>query len=658
MLTLLLPLAQALLTAATAVVGVTLALPAAYLAALAIAALFPFRPTPRRTATHRVAVIVPAHNEQALVGRAVRSLAGQSYPAPLLRLIVVADNCTDATASAAREAGAEVWERRDELAVGKGQALRWAMDRLLGSPRPPDSIVVVDADSVAHPDLIVNLVAEQAGGAEAVQAEYLVLPDTESARSRLVAAGFLLFHRVRLGGRRRLGLPAALVGNGMLFSRALLERHPWDAFTGVEDLEYTIGLRVAGVRPRFAPAAVVLGPIPGSYAGMTGQRVRWEGGRFDVMRRRLPQLAAHTLRVDAGAWDALLDLLVPPLGLLALLATAALLVGALATGAGLVPGWAVAPAAAAPVLLFLFVCVGLVAGRAPASTYLALLEVPRFLAWKLLTYARLRSGFDPTRWERAERGTDGQRVLAVAGIRIDPLTLEEALDLLDRAICTRTFTQVATVNLDFLVQAQTRPELREILRRSSVNLADGMPVVWLSKLTGRPLPGRTAGSDLVPRLMGRLGDRGGRVFLLGGEQGVAEEAARRLKDDHPGLAVVGVFEPPRSDVDRMPNELIIEAINRSRADVLLVAFGNPKQELWIAKHRDRLEVPVAIGVGCTLDLIAGRARRAPGWMQRSGLEWSWRLAHEPRRLFRRYLLDGVWLARFALRAVGGQSAAC
>src|SRR5207302_249581 len=163
-----------------------------------------------------------------------------------------------------------------------------------------------------------------------------------------------------------------------------------------------------------------------------------------------------------------------------------------------------------------------------------LLEVPRFLAWKLLTYARLRSGFDPTRWERAERGTDGQRVLAVAGIRIDPLTLEEALDLLDRAICTRTFTQVATVNLDFLVQAQTRPELREILRRSSVNLADGMPVVWLSKLTGRPLPGRTAGSDLVPRLMGRLGDRGGRVFLLGGEQGVAEEAARR-----PGCSAAG-----------------------------------------------------------------------------------------------------------------------
>ena len=275
------------LLAAVFVIGLLLALPGTYLLSLALAALLPSPLRPHRPPTSRVTVVVPAHDEEALVARTIRSLLGQSYPKDLLRVIVIADNCTDATAPVARAAGAEVWERRDGNGLGKGHALRWAIDRLLGAADPPDSIVVVDADSLADPDLVAALVAEQDSGAEAVQAEYLVLPESDSPRSRLVAAGFLLFHRVRLGGRRRLGLPAALVGNGMLFSRSLLERHPWDAFTGVEDLEYTIRLRLAGIRPRFAPRARVLGPIPGSYTAMSGQRVRWEGGRFHAQRRWL-----------------------------------------------------------------------------------------------------------------------------------------------------------------------------------------------------------------------------------------------------------------------------------------------------------------------------------------------------------------------------------
>ena len=146
--------------------------------------------------------------------------------------------------------------------------------------------------------------------------------------------------------------------------------------------------------------------------------------------------------------------------------------------------------------------VGLVAGRAPLETYLAFVEVPRFLAWKALTYLRLARGFDPHRWERAERSPRHSEPLVVANVRIDPVTLDQALDRIDQAIDSRAFTQVATVNLDFLVQAQRRAELREILRTSDLNIADGMPVIWLSKLMGRPLPGRTAGSDLVPLLNG------------------------------------------------------------------------------------------------------------------------------------------------------------
>src|SRR5262245_51612426 len=178
----------------------------AYLLILALASFR--RPTPATSeARPRLAVLVPAHNEELLIGRCLASLGDQTYPRPLYRLIVVADNCRDRTAHLARAAGAEVMERRDESAVGKGHALRWAMDRLSASTRPPDGTVVVDADSVAGPELLAGLANALSTGADAAQAEYLVLGDDTSTRSQLVAGAFLLFHRVRFGGRAALGLP-------------------------------------------------------------------------------------------------------------------------------------------------------------------------------------------------------------------------------------------------------------------------------------------------------------------------------------------------------------------------------------------------------------------------------------------------------------------
>jgi 1,2-diacylglycerol 3-beta-glucosyltransferase len=377
-----------------------------YLFALALASFDRPNGSSLRPPRRRIAVLVPAHDEEALVGRCVATLVGQTYPFALRRVVVVADNCTDATAQVAAAAGAEVWVRTDDAARGKGHALRWAMDRLLSEADPPDAVGVVDADSVADPRLLVELEASL-GRASAVQAEYLVLPG-ESARTRLVATAFLLFHRVRLGGRARLGMPAALVGNGMLFSRHLLERHPWNAFTAVEDLEYTIQLRLAGVRPAYVPAARVRGPMAGGYRAAGQQRARWEGGRLHAMRTWLPVLLRRSLR-DPGFLDAFADLAVPPLGLLALLvgAGAALTAGCLVTG--LAPAWAIMPWAAAAALIALFVAVGLVAARAPLESYLAFLELPGFLFWKLVTYARLTRGFDPRRWERTSRGVEPRR---------------------------------------------------------------------------------------------------------------------------------------------------------------------------------------------------------------------------------------------------------
>ena len=131
---------------------------------------------------------------------------------------------------------------------------------------------------------------------------------------------------------------------------------------------------------------------------------------------------------------------------------------------------------------------------------------------------------------------------------------------------------------------------------------------------------------------------------------MAEDAGRRLVAAYPGLVVAGHCEPPVAAIDRMPNRSIVRLIQASRADVLLVALGHPKQELWIARHRHLLGVTVSIGVGCTLDLLAGKSKRAPRWMQGVGLEWLFRLSQEPRRLFARYVMDSLWLARFALGA--------
>jgi 1,2-diacylglycerol 3-beta-glucosyltransferase len=391
------------LSVALVAAGLPAAAASLYLLTLALASFRRLRVPPAAEPAPRLAVLVPAHDEENLVGRCVASLLDQTYPRDRFRVIVIADNCGDRTAEVAGAAGAEVLVRRDEQRIGKGHALRWAMDRLLGAPEPVDAVVVVDADSIADRGLLAQLAAAHADGADAVQAEYLVLADGGSTRARLVAAAFLLFHRVRFGGRAALGLPASLVGNGMLFSRRLLETLPWNAFTGVEDLEYTIELRLAGVRPRFAGAARVSGPVPHGYRGMRGQRLRWEGGRWHVVRSRLLPLLAHAARRDPGVLDAAVDLAVPPLGLLAMGSAAGTVVTAVAAVLGLAAAWSLSPWLLAVAALTAFVLLGLRSAGAPPDAWLALLESPRFLAWKALTYVRIAAGFDPRRWERAER---------------------------------------------------------------------------------------------------------------------------------------------------------------------------------------------------------------------------------------------------------------
>jgi cellulose synthase/poly-beta-1,6-N-acetylglucosamine synthase-like glycosyltransferase len=387
--------------------GALAAAAAMYLLVLAIAAFAYREPEFGVDPSSRLVVLVPAHNEADLIQRCVASLRNQDYPPDRFQIIVVADNCTDDTEGLARAAGVDVLVREAPEARGKGQALRWGMDRVLARLEPPDAFVVIDADSVADRGLLSGLVAYLERGAEAVQAEYLVLDDLASPRVQLRAVAFLLFHRVRFAGRAALHLPCNLVGNGMLLSRTLMERHPWNAFTGAEDLEYSLTLRLEGVLPVFAGSALVRGPVPASRRSAQVQRERWEGGRLHAVRRALPRLLrAILVQRRISLVDAAVDLLVPPLGLLAVGALAGVVLVLALWSAGLVSLWLLTPWLISLGAITGFVTVGLRAAKAPAWMYRRLISTPAFLVQKLLGTVSVVRSHAAHKWIRTERPSE------------------------------------------------------------------------------------------------------------------------------------------------------------------------------------------------------------------------------------------------------------
>lgn len=229
--------------------------------------------------------------------------------------------------------------------------------------------------------------------------------------------------------------------------------------------------------------------------------------------------------------------------------------------------------------------------------------------------------------------------VAILGVPFDPVTLPGAIARIESMIASRRPHYVVTANVDFLVQAHRDVELRRILLEADLTLCDGTPLVWASRWLGNALPERVAGSDLAPELMQVAAAKGYRVFFLGAGPGVAEAATARLRERYPAINIVGHYAPPFAALLEMDHAHIVQQVRAAQPDILLVGFGCPKQEKWIAMHHRALGVPVAIGVGATIDFLAGRVPRAPAWMRRSGTEWVFRLMREPRRLFRRYAHD-------------------
>jgi N-acetylglucosaminyldiphosphoundecaprenol N-acetyl-beta-D-mannosaminyltransferase len=235
----------------------------------------------------------------------------------------------------------------------------------------------------------------------------------------------------------------------------------------------------------------------------------------------------------------------------------------------------------------------------------------------------------------------------VWGLPLVPDTFEQALDRIDRLIAAGRPSFFITANLNYAMLCDADERLQRLNECAAFILADGMPLVWWSRLGPRALPERVAGSDLIYGMCERAAAKGHRVFLLGAGPGIADAAAENLVKRFPGLKIVGVECPPfrRLTIDEEGEQF--ERIRAARPDILFVAFGQPKGEFWIVDNLDRLGVPVCVQVGASLDFVAGRVKRSPRWMQRTGLEWVYRLAQEPRRLAGRYLSN----IRFLLKAI-------
>jgi GT2 family glycosyltransferase len=380
-----------------AVAAVPVAVAASYLALLT---LFSARTRPGLPAAGvpRFDFIVPAHDEEQGIAGTVRALFAVRWPNDAYRVLVVADNCSDATGDAARAAGATVIERRDERRRGKGYALElgFARSRADGFAQ---AVVVVDADTQASANLLAAFAARLATGAEALQVHYGVSNADEGWRTRLMSIALTLFHGVRSLARERLGLSCGLRGNGMCFTHALLGRVPYQAFSIVEDLEYGIRLGEAGVRVHYVAEAEVRGEMVVSEKASRSQRQRWEGGRKALARAEGWRLLGHALaRRDKLLLDLAADLLLPPLAQVA---------GACAVGLAAAFLFHAALARAlfgyASVCLCAYVARGWLLSATGARGLLDLALAPAYVAWKVLL------GLRPSprgEWVRTTRNGD------------------------------------------------------------------------------------------------------------------------------------------------------------------------------------------------------------------------------------------------------------
>ena len=226
--------------------------------------------------------------------------------------------------------------------------------------------------------------------------------------------------------------------------------------------------------------------------------------------------------------------------------------------------------------------------------------------------------------------------VSILGVRISAVDMRAALGVIEKSIADRRPGYICLAPAHLLMDGYRDPNLRKILNRSTMVTPDGMAVVWLLRARGYRAVSRVYGPDLMLGTCERAQSRGWRLYFVGGAQGVAEALLTRLRNRFPALSVAGYVSPPFRSLTEEEDSRIVNLINAAKPDIVWVGLGSPRQERWMADHRARLAAPVLVGVGAAFDFLSGAKPQAPHWIQRSGLEWLFRLATEPRRLWRRY----------------------
>lgn len=231
---------------------------------------------------------------------------------------------------------------------------------------------------------------------------------------------------------------------------------------------------------------------------------------------------------------------------------------------------------------------------------------------------------------------------------IDNLTMNEVLDQIEDLIQKRINAYVVTPNVDHIIQLERGGKIVDAYDHANLIVCDGKPLVWISKWYGTPIKEKISGSDLFPKLCERAAKKGYTMYFLGAAEGVAAKAAEKLCKKFPGLQVVGTFSPAYGfEKDPKQMEEIIKKVRDAHPDILIVGLGAPKQEIFMYENRQKLGVPISLGLGASLDFEAGNIKRAPRWMADSGLEWLFRITQDPKRLAKRYLVDDIKIFKIA-----------
>jgi cellulose synthase/poly-beta-1,6-N-acetylglucosamine synthase-like glycosyltransferase len=371
-------------------------------------------------------IIIPAHNEERLLGETLASLARLNYPPSLYTVHVIADNCTDRTAEIASEKGAVVHVRNNQELVGKGYALQWLLDQIWKENLPHDALVFFDADSLVSENFLQVMAARLARGETAIQAYYATRAPEKSWNGALRYAALAVIHYLRPQGRMVLGGSAGLKGNGMVFTADVMRRYAWSASL-TEDIELHMAMVLAGERVTFAPDAVVWGEMPDTLTSMRSQHMRWERGRLQMARTYIPTLLKSSIQeMKSGQkqrsfllFDAAMEHIIPPFSVLAGLSGLGLMAGLTINGirnasktkktfpqprrsgnldkVNLVIGFAIL------IGQMVYLISGLRQVQAPRFIYIKLLYAPILIVWKLKQYGEAILGRAQLGWVRTAR---------------------------------------------------------------------------------------------------------------------------------------------------------------------------------------------------------------------------------------------------------------